>query len=497
MQNELINSNVILCIEDKLNCKVTNYSHIANGSNGCVYKVQINCKPYNLAVKINKFPDLLIDEYNSIMFISDRVDCKLPKLYFVATVNGNGVLAMEYIEGSTPNFKALAFRKNKSKLANEIVDNLIKIHSVHNDKFGPINNAIYDSWYEYYSEYAKEILNFTNKSAVPKIVKNAVILAYDNLYEIVNNEDAVPTLAHGDYWIPNFIVDNKTMTLKGIIDPFNVSWTEPEYELFTLTVGYGKNLHLYDIYKSKVETTKYCNLKVELYALFNELYWYKILGKINFGYLKYRSKRLIKMIKNILYFDLNTVNNMNTLTHLGTVLLKTERLILKRISLDDSHLMFTNFACDDKVSRYMSWDTFNNENAVYKWLTEWQEEYKKADTYYWGIFLKSNNEIIGTVYLLTECKSSKVASISYCLGYDYWGNGYVCEAVKAIIDFAFNEIGFNRIEAYHAESNIQSSRVLQKVGMKKEGTLRQRYKTHIGYEDCTYYSILKDEYIKN
>lgn len=72
-----------------------------------------------------------------------------------------------------------------------------------------------------------------------------------------------------------------------------------EYELFVLTVGYGKNLRFYDIYKSKVETTKYSDLKVELYALFNELYWYKTLGKIGFGYLKYRSKRLIKMIKNI------------------------------------------------------------------------------------------------------------------------------------------------------------------------------------------------------
>ena len=208
-----------------------------------------------------------------------------------------GVLAMEFIEGFTPNIKIMAFRKNKSKLANEIVDNLIKNYSVHNDKFGPINNAIYDSWYEYYNEFAKTIVDFSNDSDVSKIVKNAVNLAYDNLYEIVNNEEAVPTLAHGDYWIPNFIVDNKTMTLKGVIDPFNVSWTEPEYELFTLTVGYGKNLHLYEIYKSKVETTKYCDLKVELYSLFNEIYWYKIFGKIDFGYLKYRSKRLTKMIE--------------------------------------------------------------------------------------------------------------------------------------------------------------------------------------------------------
>ena len=104
-------------------------------------------------------------------------------------------------------------------------------------------------------------------------------------------------MTHGDYWMPNFIVDIENMSLKGVIDPFNVMWTEPEYELFTLTVGYGKNLHLYDIYKSKVKTSKNCDIKVELYALFNEFLWYMTLGKIGFGYLEYRSRRLLKAIK--------------------------------------------------------------------------------------------------------------------------------------------------------------------------------------------------------
>lgn len=83
------------------------------------------------------------------------------------------------------------------------------------------------------------------------------------------------------------------MTLNGVIDPFNVMWAEPEYELFTLTVGYGNNLHLYDIYKSKIKTSPSCDVKVELYALFNELLWYKTLGRVGFGYLKFRSKRLV------------------------------------------------------------------------------------------------------------------------------------------------------------------------------------------------------------
>lgn len=191
------------------------------------------------------------------------------------------------------------------------------------------------------------------------------------------------------------------------------------------------------------------------------------------------------------------VTVMSGLTHCGTVEIITDRLCLKRITPTDALQMYNNFACDDRVSRYMSWESFKTAKDVEKWLFEWQEEYKKDDTYYWGVYLKATNELIGTVYLLTEGSIAKIASISYCLGYNYWGNGYICEAVRAIIDFGFNKVGYNRIEAYHAKSNVQSARVLQKSGMQMEGTLRQRCKTHNGYEDCVYYSILKEEYDDN
>lgn len=287
---------IIFLIEEKMNCKVLNISVIGNGASGCVYKVQLDTAPHCIAVKTSNYPELIFDEYKKIKFISSRVDCKLPKLYFVEEVDGKGFLAMELIEGVTTSAKALLFKPNKKKLAKEIVDNLIKIHTVHNDKYGPIDNAVYNSWYEYYSEFAKEIVDFANKSEVPDRVKKAVNMSYEKLYEIIGDNKDDATLTHGDYWMPNFIIDTKSMSLKGVIDPFNVMWAEPEYELFTLTVGYGKNLHLYEIYKSKKKTSEHCDIKVELYALFNELLWYKTLGNVGFDYLEFRSKRLLKAI---------------------------------------------------------------------------------------------------------------------------------------------------------------------------------------------------------
>ncbi len=69
---------------------------------------------------------------------------------------------------------------------------------------------------------------------------------------------------------------------------------------------------------------------------------------------------------------------MNTLKHLGTVELNTERLILKRISLNDSYKMFTNFAGDNKVSRYMSWNSFDNETQVYKYFVNGKRNTNKV-----------------------------------------------------------------------------------------------------------------------
>ena len=185
---------------------------------------------------------------------------------------------------------------------------------------------------------------------------------------------------------------------------------------------------------------------------------------------------------------------MNTLSQCGTVRLETERLTLKRIPVSDCTDMFQNFAGDERVARYMSWNTFRTQADVSQWLAEWQEEYQKLDTYYWGIYLSSQDKIIGTIYLLTEDERSLTASVSFCLGYDYWGNGYMAEALCAVIGYAFEKIGLGRIEAYHAESNLQSARVLQKAGMKKEGVLRCRCKTFKGFENAVYYSVLRKEY---
>lgn len=192
-------------------------------------------------------------------------------------------------------------RKAKKILPDMIVDNLLKIHSVCGSKFGPVDNAVYDTWHEYYSEFANEIYDFVKREYdngnLRKKVFTAVKLSYEKLGCILRDTKGEPTLIHGDYWQPNFIVNPDTFELVGVIDPFNIMWAEPEYELFALTVGGSKKLKLYENYKRKITASAYCDLKVELYALYNELLWYKKLGSVSNGYLMYRSRRLLKQMK--------------------------------------------------------------------------------------------------------------------------------------------------------------------------------------------------------
>lgn len=281
--------------------KPTDISVAGKGASACVYKVDIEEIPYSIAVKCSDNAELLRQEYQQIKFINDRVDCKLPRLYhFGMCRDGSAVMIMEHFDGVSAS-KLKKVRKAKENLPNEIVDNLLKIHSVHNEKFGPIDNAVYDTWYDYYSEFADEIYRFVKDSyengRLRKKVFTAVSLSYEKRKEILRETDGTPTLIHGDYWQPNFIVNPDTYALVGVIDPFNILWAEPEYELFTLTVGGSKKLKLYENYKSKITPSKYCDLKVELYALYNELLWYKKLGSVSMGYLMYRSRRLIKQMK--------------------------------------------------------------------------------------------------------------------------------------------------------------------------------------------------------
>lgn len=289
-------------VEEQMHTKVSRICAVGKGASGSVYSVEIECEPYIIAVKMSDYYDAMCREKEMLDFLSARVSYKVPKTYFVCKKENTAYLAMEMIKGvSGKNEAKLYFVPNKKHLAENIIDAFINTQSFHNDKFGKFDNPEYDLWKDYYRDFFEPIYSFTKSKyeakEVTAAVMNAVQLIYDNFDLIFDTVQGRPSLCHGDFWMPNMIVDFRKSELAGVLDPFNVIYAEPEYELFSLTLGFGKKLKLYDIYKSRLETTRYCDLKVELYALCNELYWYMLLNSIGHRYLEYRAKNLIREAK--------------------------------------------------------------------------------------------------------------------------------------------------------------------------------------------------------
>ena len=288
-------------VEEKLNTQVLCITDIGNGATATAYSVKIKDKPYKIVVKSGKYTELLCEEKKMLDFLASKVDFKIPDTYFYIKDDETGFLGMEFIDGLCGNNKKIRRIKNKKLLADNIIDCFENMQSIHNDKFGFYENANYDNWQEFYFDFFKSTYLFAlekyNNGEIKKIVIDALKLVELNFDEIFNDVSMVPCISHGDFWVNNIIIDTNKCKVAGIFDPNNVAWVEPEYELFAITVGYGKNLKLYKNYKKRKAVSKYCDLKIELYALINELDWYKKLGFCPMNYLYYRAKRLIKQVK--------------------------------------------------------------------------------------------------------------------------------------------------------------------------------------------------------
>ncbi|MBR6675753.1 MAG: fructosamine kinase family protein [Clostridia bacterium] len=272
-------------------------SKLGNGSVGSVYKVLCDTAPETIAVKVSSHPAVMKQEYRMLSFLREKTESKIPRVYYFEERKDCGIIAMEYINGVSGESDAVKNLPDKVKLANSIVDNLITLQKVKGDKFGPYDAPTFNSWREFYKGFADEILEFSkikhSEGRLDAYVLSAVERSFGYFNEIFGGEDFLPTLIHGDYWMPNFIIDPEKAELLSVVDPFNVMWADPEYELFALDVGYGIELGLYRLYKSKVQTTKYCDVKLELYALYSEILWYKKLGSIDHSFLRMRAERLI------------------------------------------------------------------------------------------------------------------------------------------------------------------------------------------------------------
>jgi ribosomal-protein-alanine N-acetyltransferase len=121
-------------------------------------------------------------------------------------------------------------------------------------------------------------------------------------------------------------------------------------------------------------------------------------------------------------------------------------------------------------------------------------DYKTEQTYCWGLQL--GEKIIGFAMVVDVNEWS--GSIAYYIKRDRWSNGYATEAVEAIMNFMFFDVGLDRINAKHSIKNIASGKVLRKAGMRYRGHVKEfeYYTSKSEWHDCDFYAITKEQYLR-
>lgn len=180
--------------------------------------------------------------------------------------------------------------------------------------------------------------------------------------------------------------------------------------------------------------------------------------------------------------------------HIGTKTIETERLILRRFEPDDAEAMYRNWTSDPEVTKYLMWPTHESVEVSREVCADWAEKYSDPRYYQWAIVPKELGEPIGSIAAVHLEDSICMAHIGYCIGRKWWGQGITSEALAALIEFFFYEVGMNIITSRHDPRNPNSGRVMLKCGMIREGTIRGCDWNNQGVCGKVWYSITREEY---
>lgn len=183
--------------------------------------------------------------------------------------------------------------------------------------------------------------------------------------------------------------------------------------------------------------------------------------------------------------------------HAGTKRIETERLILRRFEIDDAEGMYKNWASDAQVTKYLTWPTHVGVEDSKNIIELWQKDADTLSSYQWCIELKESGEPVGSIGVVHINEEVGVVEVGYCIGRQFWGQCITTEALDALINFFFEEVQANRIEARHDRNNPASGRVMQKCGLVREGMKRQGDRNNNGICDVVFYGLLREEWKGN
>ncbi len=173
-----------------------------------------------------------------------------------------------------------------------------------------------------------------------------------------------------------------------------------------------------------------------------------------------------------------------------------DRVSLRWLTVNDVNSLFSIFS-DPEVMRYWSSLPLDDTHAAEKLLAHIHDSFQRRVLFQWGIARYTDNRIIGTCTLYHTDIDNRRAEIGYALGSEYWGNGYMQEALTSLINFCFSNLNLHRLEADVDPKNMSSIKLLERLEFQKEGYLRERWLVGGGVQDSLFYGLLKSEWCGN
>ncbi len=175
--------------------------------------------------------------------------------------------------------------------------------------------------------------------------------------------------------------------------------------------------------------------------------------------------------------------------------IETKRLSLRELRQADAADTFAY--CSNPLSaKYALWHP-HTDIAETRMYISWQKKmWRRGGFVLWAIAAKSTGKVIGTCSLTKDSGQTGIAELGYGILSEWWGNGYCTEAVSAVLEYAFSELGAVRIYARMLTENTASARLACRVGMQYEGTLKKAIICKGKPRDLAVYALTDDSYKK-
>ena len=180
------------------------------------------------------------------------------------------------------------------------------------------------------------------------------------------------------------------------------------------------------------------------------------------------------------------------------MILQTDRLHFNLISkqdINDIHELLSMPATDQFNTSGIPETIQTTEKITGEWIIA--QNSNPPTSYTFCLSLVNTKQFIGLIGLKIGKQHYKTAEVWYKIHLNYWNKGYATEALTKLIEFAFNDLELHRIEAGCATENIASIKVLENVGMIKEGLKRKILPIRGEWKDNYFYAMLDEDFFRH